>query len=111
MVAIENGTDADPAGTVTLAGTEAMAGFPLVRFTTIPPAGAAPRSVIVPVEAVPPVTVDGVSTRLVKAARFTVKLRVFVNNPCEAEIVAVTDAATGVVVIVKVAERSARTEP
>ena len=47
-----------PAATVTLAGTCADA-LLLERFTTAPPDGAAPVSVSVPVELLPPTTVVG----------------------------------------------------
>jgi hypothetical protein len=47
-----------PAGTVTLAGTVADA-LLLVSVTTVPPEGAGPFSVTVPVEEVPPFTLDG----------------------------------------------------
>ena len=48
-----------PAGTVTLAGTEATDGLLLERETTAPPLGAGPFRVTVPVEGFPPVTVVG----------------------------------------------------
>src|SRR2546425_13319811 len=48
-----------PAGTVTLAGTVAAPVLLLDSETTAPPLGAAALSVTVPVEALPPVTVDG----------------------------------------------------
>src|SRR3989441_12848572 len=48
-----------PAGTVTLDGTVAAPVLLLDRLTTAPPLGAAALSVTVPVEELPPVTVDG----------------------------------------------------
>jgi len=48
-----------PAGTVTLAGTEAMAGLLLLRLMPTPPAGAAPVSVTVPCDPLPAVTLVG----------------------------------------------------
>lgn len=48
----------DPDGTVTLLGTVA-AELSLLRLTTVPPDGAAALRVTVPVELLPPVTVDG----------------------------------------------------
>ncbi len=48
-----------PAVTVTLWGTTATLGFPLESWATIPPVGAAPVSVTVPVELLPPTSVVG----------------------------------------------------
>ena len=48
-----------PASTVTLAGTAATAVLPLERVTVAPPVGAAPVSVTVPVELLPPATLVG----------------------------------------------------
>lgn len=48
-----------PADTVTLAGTDATAVLLLDNDTRAPPDGAADVSVTVPVELVPPVTLDG----------------------------------------------------
>jgi hypothetical protein len=48
-----------PAGTVTLAGTDAIEGLLLDSLTTTPPDGAEPLNVTVPVEEAPPVTVAG----------------------------------------------------
>ena len=50
-----------PAAMVTLAGTVATAVLLLVSDTTAPPAGAADVKVTVPVEALPPVTLVGLS--------------------------------------------------
>src|SRR5437870_13862620 len=50
-----------PAGTVTLAGTVATPVLLLDRLTTAPPPGAAALSVTVPVDELPPVTLDGLS--------------------------------------------------
>jgi hypothetical protein len=47
------------AATLTLAGTVAAAVLLLLSFTTTPPVGAAPLSVTVPVDEVPPVTPVG----------------------------------------------------
>ena len=53
-----------PAGTVTAAGTVARDGVSLRRLTAVPPAGAGPVSVTVPVEEEPPATDAGDSERL-----------------------------------------------
>jgi hypothetical protein len=58
-VEIEKLAVADPARTVTLAGTVATEGVPLVRVTTMPPAGAFAESVTVPVLELPPTTLAG----------------------------------------------------
>lgn len=50
--------DVEPEGTVTVAGTVALELFD-VRATAIPPVGAGPLMVTVPVELEPPVTVVG----------------------------------------------------
>ena len=67
-----------PAVTVTLAGTVATAVRLLDRVTTVPPAGAAPVSVTVPVDGVPPFTVVGfrVSEAMVGACTTKLTLRV-----------------------------------
>src|SRR5215468_3486136 len=54
-----------PAATVTLAGTVAALVSELDSVTTVPPAGAAPGSVTVPVEEAPPITAAGFTARLV----------------------------------------------
>ena len=48
-----------PLGTVTFAGTLATDVLLLDSDTTAPPAGAGPLSVTVPVEGLPPTTLDG----------------------------------------------------
>jgi hypothetical protein len=50
-----------PCGTVTLAGTLATVGLLLDSTTTLPPAGAEPLRVTVPVEGLPAFTVEGES--------------------------------------------------
>ncbi len=56
-----NVAETAPAGTVTFAGRVATLVLELVRVTTVPPSGAAPSSVTVPVEVADPKTVDGLS--------------------------------------------------
>ena len=58
VVAAVNVRLVEPAATVTLAGTVAAAELS-ERLTTVPPEGAAALSVTVPVEELPPATVDG----------------------------------------------------
>ena len=61
----------DPAGTVTLAGTNA--GVPLVHSeTAMSPAGAGPLSVTVPVAEAPPVTVVGFTETDERVIRVTI---------------------------------------
>ena len=55
-----------PAGTVTLAGTAATPVLLLDKLTTAPPLGAGALSVTVPVDELPPVTLDGLSVSDVK---------------------------------------------
>jgi hypothetical protein len=61
VVVIENEAAVAPPATVTLAGTLTTAGFALESVTTVPPAGAAPLRVTLPVDDAPPVTVPGLT--------------------------------------------------
>ena len=70
-----------PAGTVTEAGTVAADALLLVSATTAPPSGALLLSVIVPVDAVPPVTLVGLRATAVKLAAGGVTVRVAVCVP------------------------------
>jgi hypothetical protein len=74
-----------PAAMVTLAGTVATAVLLLASETTAPPAGAAAVSVAVPVEPLPPTTVDGLTDTADKAGAAAVpcgvKRRVAENAP------------------------------
>ena len=56
-----NVAELPPAATVTLAGTLATEGVLLDSATTVPPAGAGPLRVTVPVEELPAFTVEGES--------------------------------------------------
>ena len=56
-----NVAELPPAATVTLAGTLATEGLLLESTTTVPPAGAGPLRVTVPVEELPAFTVEGES--------------------------------------------------
>ena len=57
-----------PAPTVTLAGTPATPGLLLESATTAPPAGAALVKVTLPCEVPPPVTLVGLSAKLLRLA-------------------------------------------
>ena len=73
-----------PPGTVTVAGTVALAGLLLARLTIRPPGGATLVSVTVPTELVPPTTVDGFSTTDESAAEgagFTVMVADLLTPP------------------------------
>ena len=52
-----------PAGTMTLAGTVAAAALELDSATEAPPAGAAAVRLTLPIDDVPPVTLDGSNVR------------------------------------------------
>lgn len=91
-----------PAGTVTELAT--VADEPLeASVTTIPPVGAGPVRVTVPVDEAPPTTVVGLRVKALTVGALTVKIAVFDPPPLGSVAVRVTDwfVATGVVVIVK----------
>jgi hypothetical protein len=69
-----------PADTVTLAGTFAANVLSLDSDTTAPPTGAGPLSVTVPVEELPPTTLDGFTVSDVSTER-TSKLIAFEVPP------------------------------
>jgi hypothetical protein len=93
LVVMGKVVDADPAGTVTLAGTVAAA-LALESVTTAPPAGAIPVSVTVPVEEAPPFTVAGLRVSEDAAGGAMARGAAAVAPPPVAEILAVVDAAT-----------------
>ena len=92
-----------PAATVTFAGTCAAAVLLLVSATAAPPAGAAPLKVTVPVEEIPPVTLDGLKLRPEGIGALTVRFADFVVPLSSPEMLTVALAVTGVVVTVNVA--------
>ena len=102
-VEILNVPDVAPAATVTVAGTVALELLD-VRLITDPFGPAAPLSVTVPTEALPPVTDVGVRLILVKAAGLMVSEAVLDVAPRVAVMVAFVMAETPVVLIVKVAD-------
>jgi len=91
-----------PAGTITLAGVDAAA-LLSASVTTIPPVGAAPFSVTVPVDVVPPFTLAGLNDTLERTGWVTVNVAVLVTVASSPEIVTETEVATGTVVIANVA--------
>ena len=68
-----------PPGTVTLEGTLAADGVLLFSDTTTPPLGAAPVSVIVPWEIIPPRTLVGLIESELKEGGVTARAAVFVT--------------------------------
>ncbi len=89
-----------PAGSESGAGTVAAAVFELVSVTAAPAGGAAPVSVNVPVEGLPPMTLVGLRTSEERAAAPTVSVAVFVTPPYMDVMVTAVDDATPVVVMV-----------
>lgn len=69
-----NVADVLPAATVTALGTWATVGLPLPSATLIPPVGAAPVRVTVPVELVPPTIDVGFSDNAEMVGAFTVSV-------------------------------------
>ena len=74
------------------------------RFTTKPPVGATPDSVVVPVDGVPPVTLVGLMETFERAGRLIVRGAVFVTPAAVAVIVAVVTLPTAAVETVNVVE-------
>src|SRR5215469_16758535 len=96
-----------PAGTTTFVGTCAAAVLLLLNVTVAPPVGAAPLSVTIPWELLPPTTLVGFSVRDAATTggilRVTVKGAAFEEPPKLAEMVGLAAVATLLVVIVNVA--------
>lgn len=80
VVVMVNDADVAPEGIVTLAGTEATSGSPLVSVTTSPSAGAGPFNTTALREVVwPPVTVVGRSVSDASCGEFTARVAVLVT--------------------------------
>ena len=94
-----------PLGTVTFAGTLATEVLLLDNDTTAPPAGAGPLSVTVPVEGLPPTTLDGFTPNELNptATGVTVRGAVRVTPLYTAEIVTAVEPDTALVVTENVA--------
>lgn len=68
------------AATVTLPGTCATAGLALERMTTVPPDGAGPLSVTVPVDELPPVRDAGLRETVLSVGAVTVSVAVLATT-------------------------------
>lgn len=66
--------DLAPTATVTVGGTVAIAVLLLVRATTMPPVGAGPLSVTVPVDGLPPTTLVGFTATEDNVAGVTIRV-------------------------------------
>ncbi len=103
VVLIVNVAVVAPAATTTFAGTVALVSL-ADSVTVVPPVGAAPSRVTVPVEVLPPTTDVGETDTLTSAGGLIVSVPVLVVEPCVPVMVAVVIVATGVVLTVNVAE-------
>jgi len=81
LVFTVNAALVDPAATVTFAGTEATAVLLLDKATLIPPAGAGPFNVTVPVDVTPPATGLGAKVSEEGVGGLTVSVPVCVPPP------------------------------
>jgi len=91
-----------PAKTVTEVPTEATAGVSLERLTMIPPMGAGPFNLTVPVEFLPPVTLVGKNVSDCTTEGLTVSAACFVEAPPVAVMVMGLELNTASVVTLKV---------
>lgn len=104
VVDTANVADVVPTATDTLTGTPATAAFALERDTEAPPSGAGPVRVTVPTETPPPIIEDGDVATDATPEGVTVTSAVRVSPPAVPVSVTGVDAATGEVVMLKVAE-------
>ena len=84
-----------PAETVTVAGTVATDGTPLLSEIVTPPIGAGPVSVTVPWGNMPPTTLVGLSESELKAGGLTVSVATLELPPLSAEIATGVELTTG----------------
>jgi hypothetical protein len=103
LVETVNAIDFEPAGIFTLAGTVALVALD-DKAMAVPPVGASPLRVTVPVEDTPPTTDVGESVTPANDAGVRVREAVLVVEPRVPERVTAVEVATPEVVIVKVAE-------
>jgi len=103
LVVMVNVALLEPAGIATFAGSWAADVLLLCKVTETPPVGAAPVSVTVPVELLPPTTDAGVLVSPENVGAFTVSV-VVRATPYVPVIVTEEFTATGVVVMVNVAD-------
>jgi len=102
VVEILNVADVEPDATETKAGTTAPA-WSLERVTEMPPTGAGPLRVIVPVDEAPPTTADGLTVTPVNASGPMERIARRLSLPRLADTVADTSFVTIWVETVKVA--------
>jgi len=102
VVAIGKVVEDDPCPTTTLAGTDALELLD-PRLTVVPPCGALPFNVTVPVEGEPPSTVVGESVMALRVGGLIVSVAALLPVPAVAVIVTGVEAETGVVATVNVA--------
>lgn len=100
VVVTTNVTLVAPLGTVAVAGTTALE-LPELRFTMMPPLGAGPLKVNVPVDEDPPMTDAGATVRLAGTGGVIVSVAFAVTPPSVAEIVAFVANETAEVLMLK----------
>jgi hypothetical protein len=93
----------DPAETVTVAGTVALE-LPEVKLMDVPPVGALPFRVTVPLDGCPPRTEVGEIVTIASSAGVTVRVAACFETPSLAVTVTGVEVETGVVLIEKLAD-------